>query len=76
MKQNLHGVFVAMVTPMQQDETINFIELKNQVERHIEAGVDWVFCLGTNGEFYALTYEEKLEVMTTAVAALATPGML
>ena len=66
---NIQGTFVALVTPMHSDESINFDELANQVTRHTEAGIDWIFCLGTNGEFYALTFEEKLAVTKAVVAA-------
>ena len=67
MKQLPEGIYVAIVTPMHADETINHDELANQVERHIQAGMHAVFCLGTNGEFYALSYEEKLSVIRTVL---------
>ena len=61
------GVFVALTTPMHSDERINFEELRNQVDRFIDAGVDALFCLGTNGEFYALDQGEKLRVLETVL---------
>jgi 4-hydroxy-tetrahydrodipicolinate synthase len=57
------GIIVAMVTPMTPDEEINEKELRRQVNRMIDADVHGLFCLGTNGEFYALSMEEKLEVI-------------
>ncbi|HWR42087.1 4-hydroxy-tetrahydrodipicolinate synthase [Sporomusa sp.] len=57
------GIIPAMVTPMTQDEQINEKELRAQVNRMVAAGVHGLFCLGTNGEFYALSLEEKLEVI-------------
>ncbi len=65
------GVWVAMVTPMHPDESINFSELRNQINRFIDAGVDALFCLGTNGEFYALSLEEKTAVMEHTVAEVS-----
>lgn len=56
-----------MVTPMKDDETVNEQELRNQVNRLIAAGVHGLFCLGTNGEFYALSLEEKLAVIAAVV---------
>ncbi len=58
-----YGVLPALATPMTEDEKINEKELRNQVNRMIAAGVHGIFCLGTNGEFYALTMEEKKEVI-------------
>jgi len=57
------GIIVAMLTPMFADETINEKELRNQVNRFVDSGIHGLFCLGTNGEFYGLSYEEKLKVM-------------
>ncbi|ABR46464.1 dihydrodipicolinate synthase [Alkaliphilus metalliredigens QYMF] len=64
---NIHGIVPAMVTPMNEDETINEKELRAQVNRQIEAGVHGLFCLGTNGEFYILNQEEKLKVMEIVI---------
>ena len=61
------GIIAAMVTSMHDDETLNLEEIRNQVNRQISAGADAVFCLGTNGEFYILSEEEKLTVIRTVV---------
>ena len=61
------GIIAAMVTSMFDDETLNEKEIRNQVDRQIAAGVDAVFCLGTNGEFYIQSREEKLQVIKTVV---------
>lgn len=63
----INGILAAMATPMLEDESINREEIKNQVNRFIEAGIHGLFCLGTNGEFYALSKEEKIEVMKTVI---------
>lgn len=57
------GIIAAMQTPMFEDGSLNEAEMRRQVNRQIEAGVDAVFCLGTNGEFYILDKEEKIRVM-------------
>ncbi len=62
-----NGIIAAMVTSMNEDETLNEQEIRRQVNRQIAAGVDAVFCLGTNGEFYILREEEKLRVMQIVV---------
>lgn len=61
------GIIVAMLTPMFPDESINEGELRNQVNRLINSGIHGLFCLGTNGEFYALSYEEKIQVMEVVI---------
>lgn len=57
------GIIPALVTPMFEDGSVNEAELRNQVNRQINAGANGIFCLGTNGEAYILNKEEKLRVM-------------
>lgn len=59
----IKGIIAAMQTPMFEDGSINEAEMRNQINREIEAGCDGIFCLGTNGEFYILSFEEKVRVM-------------
>ena len=65
----IHGIVPALVTPMHEDESLHLAELARQVERQIAAGAAAVFCLGTNGEFFALSAEEKRAVIETTVQA-------
>lgn len=60
---NIGGIIAAMATPMFEDGSINEAELRNQVNRQINAGMTGIFCLGTNGEAYILNKEEKIRVM-------------
>ena len=69
MAKLVKGIIAAMVTSMNDDESLNFEEIKNQVNRQIAAGVDGVFCLGTNGEAYIQSEDEKLRVIETVVKA-------
>lgn len=57
------GIIVAMLTPFNEEESINEKELRNQVNRFVKSGIHGLFCLGTNGEFYGLTYEEKVKII-------------
>ena len=41
----VNGIISAMLTPLNDDESINEAELRNQVNRQIKAGVAAVFCL-------------------------------
>lgn len=63
----INGIISAMLTPLNLDETINDAELRKQVNRQIKAGVSAVFCLGTNGEFYAFSQEEKKHIIDVVV---------
>ena len=56
------GIIPAMVTPFDDREQVNEQALRDLVERLICAGVHGVFCLGTNGEFYALSFDEKVRI--------------
>lgn len=67
----LNGIISAMITPLNPDESINEAEFRNQVNRQIRAGVAAVFCLGTNGEFYAFNMEEKKRIIDLTVEETA-----
>ena len=63
----IKGIIPPILTPMNDDETINEAELRHQVNRMIDAGVSGVFALGTNGEAYALSHKEKVSVLKAVV---------
>ncbi len=52
---------------MYPDESVNFDELRRQVNRQIDGGVHAIFCFGTNGEGYILNGEEKKQVLETVI---------
>ncbi len=61
------GLITPILTPFTEDEKFNEQEMRNQINRLIKAGVSAIFTLGTNGEFYALTKEEKVKIMEVVV---------
>ena len=63
----IKGIIPPILTPMNADETINEQELRNQVNREIDAGVHGIFAFGTNGEAYALTAAEKDRVLEIVI---------
>lgn len=67
----LKGIVVPIVTPMNEDESINTEELRRQVNRQIEAGIHGIFPFGTNGEGYILNGEEKKLVLETVIDQVA-----
>ncbi len=53
--------FVALVTCFNDDETINYAATRRQVRRQMKAG-NHLLAAGTNGDFSALTFEEKVRL--------------
>lgn len=63
----LRGIIPPIITPMNEDESVNEQELRNQVNRLVEAGVHGLFPFGTNGESYILSEKEKEQVLSVVV---------
>ncbi len=61
------GIIPAMVTPFNEEGEVNEAVLRRLVGNMIEAGCHGIFVLGSNGEFFSLTEEEKLRIATIAV---------
>lgn len=62
--------FVALVTCFNEDETINYEATRAQVRRQVAAGNN-IMCAGTNGDFTALTFEEKVRLTEEVVDEVA-----
>lgn len=58
--------YVALVTCFNEDETINYEATRAQVRRQVEAGNN-IMCAGTNGDFTALTHDEKIRLTEQVV---------
>jgi 4-hydroxy-tetrahydrodipicolinate synthase len=61
------GAGVAIVTPMNQDGSVNYDSFKNIVEEQIAGGTDAILVCGTTGEASTLTHEEHLECIKFVV---------
>ena len=70
-KKLFHGVFVALVTPMTADEEIDYPKLAEFVDRLICQGVHGLVPLGSTGEYYALSGDERERVLRTTLEAAA-----
>lgn len=64
------GLITPVVTALTEEETFDAGMYREFIQHLIEAGVDGIFPMGTNGEFYAFDSEEKLAVIKTAVEAV------
>ncbi|ETW11044.1 dihydrodipicolinate synthase [Roseivivax marinus] len=58
--------FVALVTCFNEDESINYDATRAQVRRQVAAGNN-IMCAGTNGDFSALTFDEKVRLCAEVV---------
>lgn len=63
----LKGIIPPIITPMHEDESVNYEELRNQVKRLTDGGVHGLFPFGTNGEGYILTGDEKRKILETVL---------
>lgn len=63
----IKGIISPILTPMHDDESVNYEEFRVQINRLIDGGVHGIFVFGTNGEGYILSEEEKGEIMKVAV---------
>lgn len=66
-KHLFYGVYTALVTPMQEDGTVDWATLERLVEEQVEAGVQGLVVVGTTGESPTLDTREHLEVIDTVI---------
>ncbi len=67
--KELIGTGVALITPFNQDFSVDVTGLRNVVNFNIENGIDYLVVLGTTAESATLTKEEKQLVITTIIDA-------
>lgn len=67
----LRGCGTALVTPFQQDGSIDDTALRNLVTWQIESGIDFLVPCGTTGETPTLTHDEWLHVIDTTIEVAA-----
>jgi len=67
----IQGCGTALVTPFQQDGSIDGAALRNLVAWQIESGIDFLVPCGTTGETPTLTHDEWLHVIDTTIEVAA-----
>src|SRR5450759_4310494 len=65
------GIVPAVITPFREDETIDYSVLQRHIEFLISSGVHGLFVLGGQGEFYALSEEERSVAARFSVQTVA-----
>lgn len=61
------GSMVALITPFQQDGSVNYNRLAELIEWHIEEQTDAILVLGTTAETPALTVTEEDEIARVSI---------
>ena len=67
LRNLLRGTGVAIVTPFQENESVDFTALENLIDFIIGNGVEYIVSLGTTGETPTLTKQEKLDIVNFTV---------
>lgn len=62
---------VALVTPMLEDESVDYVALEKLIEFHIKSKTDAIVAVGTTGESATLDYKEHCEVLRFVVSKVA-----
>ena len=61
------GAGVALITPMNEDGSVNYNKLEEILEEQIAGGTDCIIACGTTGEASTLTVEEHLAVIKRTI---------
>lgn len=71
MAHAYHGILPALVTPFRDDERIDYGAWQKIIDALIDAGVHGLFACGSQGEFCALTTEERSVALRFCLQAAA-----
>ena len=67
MMQPLQGSFVALVTPMSPNGSLDFDALRGLVEWHVESGTNGIVSVGTTGESATVSVKEHLKTIEKTI---------
>ena len=65
MRNIFKGTGIALITPFNEDKSVDFVALERIVNHVIDGGADFLVALGTTSEAPTLTAEEKKQVVDT-----------
>ena len=63
----IKGIIPAMLTPFDENQEINEPVIRQLVNHLLSGGVQGIFALGTNGEFFVLNDDEKVKVASIVI---------
>ena len=79
-KNDINGLYTAIVTPFTEDKSVDHKALADLVSRQIAAGAAGVVPIGGTGEYPALSRQERKDIVKTCVDAAGDapviPGVL
>jgi len=64
------GIISAMITPMHEDESVNYQALEMLARAQLARGVEGFYCCGSSGEGPLLRFEERKQILATLVQAV------
>ena len=67
MKYHVEGSWPALVTPFNEDDTVNYGELRRLVGFHSENNSTGILLMGSTGEAIMLTAEERKKIIDTVI---------
>ena len=69
--KKISGMIVPIITPLDNRQQVDEQALANLCELHIRSGTNVIFALGTTGEFYGITHEQRKQVVGVIVSSVA-----
>lgn len=63
MTHSFTGAGVALITPFNEDKSVDYSALERLIEDQISGGIDYLVVLGTTAENPALSDDEKIEIV-------------
>lgn len=67
----IRGSIVALITPMQEDGSVDYPALRKLIDWHIAEGTDCIGVVGTTGESPTVTVDEHCEIIRVSVEQAA-----
>jgi 4-hydroxy-tetrahydrodipicolinate synthase len=69
--KKISGMICPIVTPLDQDQRVDEPALAKLCDLHVRSGTNVIFALGTTGEFYGLTHQQRRQVVSLIVSSVA-----
>lgn len=63
LKQKFSGTAIAIITPFNDDLSVDYISLDKLIEHYLKNGIDYFVVLGTTGENATLSSDEKNKIL-------------
>ncbi len=64
MQNKFEGVYPVLITPMNEDYSVNYEGMKENVQHYLDLKVAGIIIVGSTGEFASLDDEEKEKIIT------------